>query len=158
MRLAIIGIGLLALVGCGDDDPPAESASPTASAPAAAPAADDATAAADPASVTCVAGDGGQEAVAITGFTFQPGDTAVDAGGSVTFTNDDSTPHSVWSADRIDGDPAFESAGADPAARLPELLQEGDASTCTFPAPGTYEYLCGVHNNMTGTISVGPRR
>jgi plastocyanin len=72
----------------------------------------------------------------------------------VTFTNADATDHSVWSDERIDGDPAWQSVGSDPEFRLPEVLHEGDASTCTFPVAGTYEYLCGVHNSMTGTIIV----
>jgi plastocyanin len=147
----VTAAGLLVLAGCGgDDDTPAASTSPTSTGagPAAAPGD------ADPTAVTCVAGGGGAADVAITGFTFQAHDTTIDAGQSVTFTDMDPTQHSVWSTVRVDGEPAFQSVGADPSARLPELLSEGDASTCTFPRPGTYEYLCGVHNNMTGTISV----
>jgi plastocyanin len=135
----------LAPAACGDDPGPAT----TAAAPG-----DAAGSAGDPTAVTCVAGDGGDAAVAIARFTFDPGDLDVVAGAMVTFTNQDATDHSVWSAARAGGDPAWESAGSDPTFRLPEVLHEGDTSTCTFPAAGTYEYLCGIHNSMTGTIVV----
>ena len=113
----------------------------------------------DASQVTCVAGtgagagDGGGD-VGISGFTFRPGDVDIEAGSSVTFANEDGADHSVWSAERVDGDPAWTSAGSDPEFRLPEVLHEGDSSTCTFVEPGTYEYLCGVHNSMTGTVVV----
>ena len=139
----------LALGGCGDDDDPVGgAASPIEPA-------SDMAASADPASVTCAAGADGDVDVAIAGFTFEPGDATVDAGAAVTFTNEDPADHSIWSEERIDGEPAFESVGSDPAFRLPEVLHEGDATTCTFPEPGTYAYLCGVHNSMRGTITVG---
>jgi plastocyanin len=110
----------------------------------------------DASTVSCTAGAAGEGAtdVEISGFTFRPGDVEIEAGSSVTFTNGDGADHSVWSAERVDGDPAWLSAGSDPEFRLPEVLHEGDASTCTFVAPGTYEYLCGVHNSMTGTVVV----
>lgn len=157
----------LALGACGDDDPgineagsPNEGASATTTSSAAPdPMQEPAREAgeADPASVTCEAGNGGgggDEDVAITGFTFDPGDLEIEPGESVTFSNQDPADHSVWSAERIDGDPAFESVGSDPEFRLPEVLHSGDSSTCTFPTAGTYEYLCGVHNSMRGTVTV----
>ena len=108
----------------------------------------------DPFSVSCTAAAGGSTSVDIEGFTFGPRQLELAAGGSVTFTNLDATDHSVWSVERRDGDPAWLTAGSDPTFRLPEVLHQGDASTCTFAAPGTYRYLCGVHNSMTGSVSV----
>jgi plastocyanin len=149
------GVAAALLLGaCGDDG-----ASPAASgsgAPAGLPAAG------DPTAVTCVAGGsmGGAGTgetstdVEISGFTFRPGGVEIDAGSSITFTNLDGADHSVWSAVRVDGSPSWLSVGSDPELRLPELLHEGDASTCTFAGPGTYEYLCGVHNSMTATVVV----
>lgn len=107
----------------------------------------------DPFSVHCTAGSGGI-AVDIDGFTFGPRSIEVAAGRSITFTNRDATDHSVWSVERRDGVPAWRTAGSDPDFRLPEVLHQGDASTCTFAAPGTYRYLCGVHNAMTGSVTV----
>jgi plastocyanin len=132
---------ILALAACGDDGTGA-GASTTVDASG------------DPEMVRCVAGEGAEADVEIAGFTFQPAELDVDAGATVTFTNQDATDHSVWSVQRVDGDPAWKSVGSDPEFRLPEVLHVGDASTCTFPAAGTYEYLCGVHNSMTGRIVV----
>lgn len=110
----------------------------------------------DATTVACEAGSGSGDVseVTISGFTFRPGEIEIDAGTAVSFTNEDGADHSVWSDDRVDGDPAWLSVGSDPAFRLPEVLHEGDASTCTFQTAGTYEYLCGVHNSMTGTVVV----
>jgi plastocyanin len=108
----------------------------------------------DPSSVVCAAGGDAPASVDVEGFAFAPGSTQIDAGDGVTFTNLDATDHSVWSLIRVDGAPAWQTVGSDPAFRLPEVLHLGDASTCTFAAPGTYRYLCGVHNAMTGTIDV----
>lgn len=162
--IASLGLVLVAGLGlgaCGDDDDPAMGAPVLGASTTTADAggatddpADADTTAATAAEVTCVAGTGGDADVAITGFTFDPSELDVDAGTAVTFTNQDPADHSVWSDQRVDGEPAFESVGSDPAFRLPEVLHEGDASTCTFPAAGTYAYLCGVHNSMRGTIVV----
>jgi plastocyanin len=108
----------------------------------------------DPFTVTCAAGGAGASTVDIQGFTFGPRQVTVAAGTAITFTNLDATDHSVWSVERRDGAPAWLSAGSDPDFRLPEVLHLGDASTCTFAAPGTYRYLCGVHNSMTGSVTV----
>ena len=142
---AAAGSLALLLGACGDDDP-------NAGASTTAPAVDGG----DATTVTCEAGDGdgGDADVDIVRFTFDPASLEVEAGESVTFTNQDATDHSVWSEQRAGGAPAWESIGSDPEFRLPEVLHEGDASTCMFPAAGTYEYLCGVHNSMTGTIVV----
>ncbi len=143
--IVAVAAGSLALLlgACGDDDP-------NAGASTTAPAVDGG----DATTVTCEAGDGGDADVDIVRFTFDPASLEVEAGESVTFTNQDATDHSVWSEQRASGAPAWESIGSDPEFRLLEVLHEGDASTCTIPAAGTYEYLCGVHNSMTGTIVV----
>jgi plastocyanin len=139
-----------ALAACGDDDAVAgaDASADAGTATMGSELMGDAT------TVTCVAGDVGDDEVAIASFTFRPAPLEVEAGASVTFTNQDATDHSVWSDERVDGDPAWESIGSDPAFRLPEVLHGGDSSTCTFPAAGTYEYRCGVHNSMTGSIVV----
>jgi hypothetical protein len=57
----------------------------------------------------------------------------------VAWTNDDAVPHT---ATALDG--AFDSGIFDPGASFSQ----------TFADPGTYEYRCNLHPQMTGTIVV----
>ncbi|MDQ6796716.1 MAG: plastocyanin/azurin family copper-binding protein, partial [Actinomycetota bacterium] len=90
------------------------------------------------------AGAGGNS-VTIKNFSFEPRTLTVKAGTSVTWTNQDSTPHTVQ----------FSSSSIPPS---PHLSAGGGQSTYshTFTAAGTYPYICGIHNSMTGTIKVTP--
>ena len=74
-------------------------------------------------------GDGFFAAAAIT----------VAVGDTVTWTNDDDSPHTVTS-----GDGTFDSGNLDP----------GQQFSFTFTTPGTYAYVCAYHEEMTGTITV----
>jgi plastocyanin len=81
-------------------------------------------------------------AVAVKDFAFGPNTVRVTAGGTVTWTNVDEFDHSVVIDDlRIDG-PKFGPQTA-PASY-----------THRFTTAGTYPYMCGVHNSMTGTVVV----
>ena len=91
---------------------------------------------ADTAAAAPAAGDG---AVSIANFSFNPGDTSVAAGTTVRWTNDDGVPHRV----KADDD-SFES----------EDLAQGDTFEHTFDAAGTFDYICAIHPDMTGTITV----
>jgi plastocyanin len=55
----------------------------------------------------------------------------------VTWTNEDSAPHSA----------VFE--GCETAQ-----LSQGDSGSLVFNEPGTYDYVCGVHPTMTATLEV----
>ncbi|HEY8093197.1 MAG TPA: cupredoxin family copper-binding protein [Acidimicrobiales bacterium] len=92
----------------------------------------DATTAAAPAP----AGDG---AVSIKDFAFSPGDATVAVGTAVTWTNNDSATHRIKS-----GDGSFDS----------EDLKNGSTFEHTFDTAGTFEYVCGIHPSMKGTITV----
>ena len=85
------------------------------------------------------AADGG---VTIADFAFDPVDLSVPAGTAVTWTNTDGSPHSIQ----------------DDSGRelFPESddLDSGDTFSFTYAEPGTYEYLCGIHNYMRGTVTV----
>ncbi|MDQ2727735.1 MAG: cupredoxin family copper-binding protein [Actinomycetota bacterium] len=87
----------------------------------------------------------GGNSVTIKNFTFQPQALTVKVGTTVTWTNQDSTPHTVQFSNKSVPTSADLSAG-------------GGQSTYshTFTAPGTYPYICGIHNDMTGTIKVTP--
>jgi plastocyanin len=84
-------------------------------------------------------GEGSDAAVKIDNFMFAPKTVTVKAGTTVTWTNQDDTPHTVTSATK-----QFRSAA----------LDTGDKFTFTFLTPGTYQYFCSLHSRMTGTIVV----
>jgi plastocyanin len=77
--------------------------------------------------------------VSIANFAFQPDSLQIAAGSSVTWTNADSTAHTVTS------DTGAFDAGP---------LAPGASFTQTFDIPGTYTYHCQIHPFMTGTIVV----
>jgi plastocyanin len=78
-------------------------------------------------------------AVAIEDFAFSPDALRVKAGTKVTFTNRDGFDHTVTATDK-----SFDSGH----------LPEDGTFERTFDAPGTYPYLCSIHNSMTGSVVV----
>ena len=83
--------------------------------------------------------ESGGDAVAIEDFTFKPGDLKVAIGTTVTFTNKDDFAHTATAKDK-----SFDSGN----------LEQDGAFEQTFEEAGTFEYLCAIHNSMTGTITV----
>jgi plastocyanin len=84
-------------------------------------------------------GGGGGSAVSIVDLAFNPATTTVSVGGTVTWTNDGQQPHTVqWS----DGEPES------------EQLANGDTYERTFDTAGTFDYVCGIHPQMTGSVTV----
>jgi plastocyanin len=82
---------------------------------------------------------GGETAVAIEGFSFgDPIEVAV--GTTVTWTNNDSAPHTVTQS----GGGGFQSGA----------INQGGTFSFTFDTAGTFDYFCEFHPNMTGTITV----
>lgn len=75
--------------------------------------------------------------VLIENHAFNPGVLTIKAGDSVTWTNKDSVAHSVVFAD-------FKSIS----------LKKGDSFTHVFDTAGSYQYNCGPHPDMKGTIEV----
>jgi plastocyanin len=82
---------------------------------------------------------GEEVAVNIANFAFDPPSLDIATGTTVTWTNQDSAPHTATG----EGD-AFDS----------ERLEQGDTFSFTFDTPGTYNYFCEFHANMTATINV----
>jgi len=76
--------------------------------------------------------------VRIDNFTFGPQKLTVKLGDTVTWINEDDIPHTMVSIGR------FRSAA----------LDTGDKFSFTFTKPGTFEYFCGLHPQMQGTIVV----
>ena len=77
--------------------------------------------------------------VAIRNFSFTQQTLTVAAGTTVTWTNRDSSVHTVTANDR-----SFDSGH----------LAQGGSFRHTFRAPGTYGYHCDIHQYMTGSVVV----
>ena len=75
----------------------------------------------------------------IVDFAFEPGSVEIPVGTTVTWTNQDSAPHT---------------ATADSGAFDTGQLMQGQSGSVTFDAAGSFPYFCAVHPNMRGTITV----
>ncbi len=91
-------------------------------------------------------GNAGGAAVGMKNIQFQPAEISVNAGETITFTNNEAVPHDVKKTGGPGGD--FESG--------PEGgMSEGDTYELTLDRAGNYEYVCRVHApGMAGTITV----
>jgi plastocyanin len=82
--------------------------------------------------------EGGSD-VSIVDFAFDPAELTVAIGDTVTWTNTGSATHTVkWQ----DGTPGS------------EQLESSLTYERTFEAAGSFPYVCGIHSQMTGTITV----
>jgi plastocyanin len=79
--------------------------------------------------------------VAIKNYAFSPASLAISVGQTVTWTNEDTAPHTVTVSS---GPQTFSS---------PEL-STGDTYSFTFTKAGTYSYYCAVHPSMTAAVIV----
>ena len=86
-------------------------------------------------------GSGPTEQVTIRDFAFDPPELSVPVGTTVTWTNEDNTTHTVTGTD----------TGSPIASRD---LDHGNTYSVTFDQVGTFNYLCSIHTNMTGTVTV----
>jgi len=82
---------------------------------------------------------GSHEDVVIQGSQYVPNPLVVARGTTVTWTDEDSTPHTVTATDR-----AFDSG----------YLGQEDSFSLTFDSPGTFDYFCVYHPRMRGTVIV----
>jgi plastocyanin len=76
---------------------------------------------------------------------YDPNPVQVKAGGTVTWTNNDSTAHTATSGQGAEPDGTFDSG----------ILAQGASFSFTFENAGEYPYFCTLHPNMVGTVSVG---
>ena len=90
---------------------------------------------------TATAATANPAAVQIDNFHYSPAMLVVAPGTTVTWTNDDDSPHTVREKDG-----KFKSAA----------LDTDDKFSQTFTAPGEYEYFCSIHPYMIGKIVVKP--
>jgi plastocyanin len=80
--------------------------------------------------------------IEIQGRAF-PANTDVAKGTTVTWTNKDSTTHTVTSGTRPNKDGKFDGQVAG-----------GGTFSFTFTDAGTYQYFCSIHSSMNATITV----
>ena len=81
--------------------------------------------------------------IVIKNFAFSPASDTVKAGATITVKNEDQTAHTLTATGSAKG--MFDTGNLGP----------GQTKTFTAPSkPGTYPYLCQIHNYMTGTLNV----
>lgn len=78
--------------------------------------------------------------VTIADMSFSPATITVQKGSTVTWTNQDSTPHTV--------------TGDDSGNMDSDSLSQGDTYKFTFNETGTFTYHCNFHSDMTGKVIV----
>jgi plastocyanin len=79
------------------------------------------------------------QSVSIQGFAFDPTTVTVDVGDKVTWTNLDTTIHTVSAKDG-----SFDSGNLAPSQSFTE----------TFTSAGSFPYRCDIHSSMNGTVVV----
>lgn len=77
--------------------------------------------------------------VRIANFAFGPSNFTVSAGTTVTWTNDDSVDHTIVATD---------------TSFISKNIGKGQTFDHTFDTAGTFAYVCGIHSQMHGTITV----
>lgn len=77
--------------------------------------------------------------VTIKDFSFQPATITVNVGDTVTWTNEDSAPHS---------------ATADDGSFDTGVFGKGQSRSHTFTKAGEFSYYCAPHPNMKATVKV----
>jgi len=81
----------------------------------------------------------GTVAVAIADSAFDPQTVTAAVGDVVEWTNEDGFSHSA----------VITGTGC-----ATDTLGSGASGAIVFTAAGSYPYVCGIHSNMTGTITV----
>jgi plastocyanin len=132
MLTGLLVAASLAMGACGSGSTPTPT---TAAPPTAAPASAPPSAAQSSAS----GGAAGASAVTIQNFAFNPPTLTVKVGTEVTWTNQDSTTHTV----------TFDTGGTKSGD-----LAQGATYKQTFSSAGTLSYHCSIHPTMTATVTV----
>ena len=80
---------------------------------------------------------GGTVTVTEANFAFSPASVSAKVGDTITFTNNDTATHEV----KIDGKDLGQQA-------------QGASVTWTASKAGSFPFVCVIHPNMTGTVTV----
>ena len=74
----------------------------------------------------------------VKSYSFDPKVIEIEAGGTVTWTNEDNFTHTV----QVEG-------------QEDHKVEQGESVEITFDEPGTYDYVCTLHSqDMDGTVIV----
>jgi amicyanin len=79
--------------------------------------------------------------VQMVNYAFAPASITVNEGDTITWTNQDTAPHTVTTT-------------SGPQSLNSPYLSKGQSWSYTFSAPGTYQYYCTVHPDMRARIVV----
>jgi plastocyanin len=86
------------------------------------------------------AASAGANAISIKNFAFVPPTLTAAPGARVVVVNNDQTTHTVTASDK-----SFDTGD----------VSSGAKATITTPSkPGTYSYICDIHQYMQGTLKV----
>ena len=85
----------------------------------------------------------GKAPVKIVNFEFKPQNVKVKPGTEVTWTNDDTAIHDIKDTSPLNTPKSKE-------------MVKGETFSITYAAPGSYSYICGIHQYMTGSVEVVP--
>ena len=129
LLLSLLVLGL-AVAGCGDDEDDEGGGAPTSE---------------QPAQTTPDTGadtSGETVRVGMEDIQYVPKEVKVKAGGTVRWTNSDSVPHTVTKQ-------------AGPGAKFDSgTLEVGATFERKFARPGKVDYVCKIHPNQMGTVTV----
>jgi len=84
-----------------------------------------------------------EPSVRIMNFQFSPASLTVKPHTKVTWTNDDTSIHSIKDTSPL-------------ATPVSSELGKGATFSITYDRAGSYSYICGIHQYMTGTVTVAP--
>jgi plastocyanin len=88
---------------------------------------------------TTAAMTGPKPDVNITGFAFGPNTLTATVGQPVRWLNEDDSPHQI---------------AVTRTKERSAILTKGQSAVMAFNAPGTYDYTCGLHPSMKGSVEV----
>jgi plastocyanin len=111
---------------------------PASEAPASAPAASESAAAGGAACAPST--EAGTVSATMANFAFAPAAITAGVGDVITWTNNDSAPHTA-------------TVTSDPTCTT-DSLASGATGSLVFNTAGSYEFMCKIHPTMTGTIEV----
>jgi plastocyanin len=85
----------------------------------------------------------GDASIQIVNFQFTPQHTSAKPGSRVTWTNGDTAVHSIKDTSPL-------------ATPVSPDMAKGATFSITYGQPGSYAYICGIHQYMTGSVTVAP--